>query len=96
MAECKLTRDAERDLANIADYTIENFGLEQAKNYRDELFNTFKLLTQNPQMGSDFSLAREGVRRHAHRKHSIYYKTTESGILVLRLLHERQDPASNL
>ncbi len=92
MAEYALTQNAERDLARIANYTIENFGIEQARRYRDDLFLAFKTLADNPRMGRDFSRVKEGVRRHDHKKHSIYYTLTDTGILILQILHERQDP----
>lgn len=37
MAEFHLTSRAESDLAEIADYTIETFGIEQARRYCDAL-----------------------------------------------------------
>jgi hypothetical protein len=37
MGDYRLTSSAESDLAEIADYTIENFGIEQARRYRDAL-----------------------------------------------------------
>ena len=37
MGDYRLTFRAESDLAQIADYTIEKFGIEQARRYRDVL-----------------------------------------------------------
>lgn len=95
MARYVLANDAEDDLANIADYTIENFGIQQSRYYRDDLFRTFESLIDNPLMGRDYGHVIKGVRRHKHKKHSIYYTTTDKGILILRILHERQDPAQH-
>jgi toxin ParE1/3/4 len=96
MAKYILTKDAKRDLAAIADYTIVSFGIEQARHYRDGLFQTFKTLTDNPRMGRDFGHVKAGTRCYQHKKHSIYYSTTDVGILIFRILHERQDPGLNL
>ena len=96
MTRYELTRFAERDLRRIAEYTIERFGINQARRYRDSLFRTFESLTEHPAMGRDYSHVKEGCRRHEHESHVIYYKITNSGILVLRLLHQSQDPTSYL
>jgi toxin ParE1/3/4 len=92
----ELTKFAERDLQSIADYTIEKLGVNQARRYRDSLFRTFESLTEHPEMGRDYSNVKEGCRRHEHESHVIYYKITDSGILVLRLLYRSQDPTSYL
>ncbi len=96
MTRYDLTKFAERDLQSSADYTIEKFGINQARRCRDSLFRTFESLTEHPEMGQDYSHVKEGCRRHEHESHVIYYKITDSGILVLRLLHQSQDPTSYL
>ncbi len=96
MTRYELTKFAERDLRSIAGYTIETFGINQARRYRDSLLRTFKSLAEHPRMGRDYSHVKQGCRRHEHESHVIYYKITDSGILVLRLLHQSQDPTSYL
>ena len=51
MAEYRLTRRAESDLSGIANYTIETFGIEQARRYRDQLEGCFEKLAQNSRLG---------------------------------------------
>jgi plasmid stabilization system protein ParE len=36
MADYRLSKHAEKDLGDIAAYTIQNFGLKQARRYRDD------------------------------------------------------------
>ena len=96
MTEYALTKTAERDFASIAAYTIEKFGISQARRYRNSLCRTLEFLAEHPRMGRDYSHVKEGFRRHEHERHVIYYKITDSGIVVLRLLHEHQDPISYL
>lgn len=43
-----LTKAAERDLAQIAAYTVETFGVEQALAYRDGLIGCFQFLAEHP------------------------------------------------
>ena len=85
-----------KDLVNIALYTIEQFGIEQARDYKNPLAAIFELLAEHPVVGRDFGDLGIGWRRHPHQDHVAYYKQVSSGILVLRLLHSRQDPARHL
>ena len=48
MADYRLTSLAETDLAEIADYTIDTLGIEQARRYRDGLETCFRNLAANP------------------------------------------------
>ena len=49
MARYRLSRLAARDLAKIADYTIDTFGIAQARLYRDGLHNSFQKLANAPE-----------------------------------------------
>jgi toxin ParE1/3/4 len=48
MANYRLTKRAEKDLGNIAVYSIQNFGLRQAQLYRDGLFKTLDTIAEFP------------------------------------------------
>lgn len=87
MADYRLSARAEGDLLDIFIYTIERFGLAQAERYQHDLTLCFDLLAENPGMGRPASTVAEGVRRHEHGRHVIFYEATTSGILVLALIH---------
>lgn len=38
-------------------------------------------------MGRQANAVADGVRRHEHGRHVIFYEVTQSGILILALLH---------
>ncbi|MGI9305106.1 MAG: type II toxin-antitoxin system RelE/ParE family toxin [Gammaproteobacteria bacterium] len=96
MAEYWLLCDAEADLDEIADYTIEKFGLEQARVYKDGLKRAFQLLAENPLIGSDQGHIRPNVRRFVHKSHAIYYRLDGDDVLILRILGPGQDPLRQL
>ena len=50
IAECRLAPEAERDLEAIWLYTFEEWGLEQAHLYTDELGAAFTQLAASPEM----------------------------------------------
>lgn len=55
MASYHLSNLADEDLGNIAIYSIQRFGINQARLYRDGLFKTFEMISDFPLIGSDQS-----------------------------------------
>ena len=51
MAEYRLSSQAKADLDEIANYTIEKYGIEQARCYRDGLESCFQTLADTPMIG---------------------------------------------
>jgi len=91
MAEYRFSRRAATDLEVIAEYTIERFGVEQARRYRDELGTCFAQLADNPRLGRRAEQLSTGLRRYEHRSHVIFYQDTGDKILIVRVLHYRMD-----
>ena len=96
MAEYRLTLRAEADLAGIAQYTIESFGIEQARRYRDQLEGCFKSLSGNPRLGRSAELLAPGLRRFEHRSHTVFYTEDVYGVLIVRILHAGMDAPRHL
>lgn len=96
MTKIELTLDAERDLINIYLYGLEHFGHAQAERYAETLNGKMAVVAENPSFGTDYSFIKKGLRRYECVTHAIYYRTTASGILVLRILHGRMDPGQLL
>lgn len=87
----RLSNDAVADLENIYTYSIKKFGSHKATNYLHGLHDLFELLADNPRLGRDCSNVKTGYRKHEHRKHTIYYTILDCGILIARILGERQN-----
>ena len=51
VAEYGISSRAAMDLETIAEYTIERFGIEQSRRYRDELRTCFEQLLDNARLG---------------------------------------------
>lgn len=81
------------DLAEIFDYTVDNWGEEQADNYAEELARCFQLLADSPGLGRACDLIHPGIRRFELGKHVIFYKPDRHGIIVSRILHQSRLPA---
>jgi toxin ParE1/3/4 len=96
VTKIEFTHDAERDLINIFLYGVEHFGPVQAERYAKTLNAKIEMAAEHPDFGTDYGFVVEGVRRYESVSHAIYYRPTQSGILVLRVLHGRMDPARHL
>lgn len=96
MNRCRFTSDAEQDLIDIYITGLETYGLKQAEAYQDLLATKFQTLTDNPSFGSDYGDLRPQLRRAESVAHSVYYRKTPGGILVLRILYKSMDPGRHL
>ena len=72
----KLSNLAVDDFTAIYEYTLLNFGVAQADQYMQHLENTFHLLVSSPLIGYACVDIGEGIRRHDHHQHAIFYKKT--------------------
>jgi toxin ParE1/3/4 len=88
----KLSKLAAEDFAAIYEYTLLNFGARQADDYTDDLESTFHLLSSSPLMGHVCQEIADGVRRNDHQRHAIFYRRRESGIFIIRILHQQMQP----
>lgn len=91
MPAYKLSELADDDIFGIVCYTIQNFGIAQARSYHRDLARVLELLAQNPELGSECEWICAGMRRFQFKKHGIYLLVLEEGILVSRVLHHAID-----
>lgn len=92
MPSYTLSKAAERDLAGIATYTIEAFGIEQALAYRDGLIGCFNFLAEHPKSARLRAELNPPVRARRFQSHLIFYdEQPDGGILILRVRHGRED-----
>lgn len=96
MAEYRLTPAAERDLESIWTYTAGQWGVEQAHRYIDALTQAFASLANAPKSAPSCDHIRPGYRRWQMERHMIYFRVTDYGIAVIRVLHERMDRSRHL
>ena len=91
MAGYVLSRKSAEDLRHIAEYTFQRYGPEQAQSYGMGLEDCLNLLADNPGMGRDYAHIRPGIRRFDHERHAIFYLARGKDVLIVRVLHQRQD-----
>jgi len=91
MVEYRLAPAAERDLEVIWAYTVQQWSLEQAHRYIDILTAAFAALAQSPKTAQACDHIRPGYRCSRVERHMVYFRITEYGIAIIRVLHDRMD-----
>ena len=91
MSSYRLSRLAAADLEEIAEYTIDRFGIEQSRRYRDGLKTCFIQLANNPALGRGVEQLIQGLRRFEHQSHVVFYISEPESLLIVRVLHSSMD-----
>ena len=82
---------AQADLDEIWDYTVERWGIEQAETYTRQLAKHIQAIADNPALGHECDEVQAGYRQYPSGSHVLFYRLTDGGIEVVRILHERMD-----
>lgn len=96
MSVIRFSRLAKLDLIEIADYTLDMWGVGQAERYLDGLDDCFKRLVQTPRMGRACDSIRRGYRRIEQGKHVVIYRADAHGVFVCRILHQLMLPKGHM
>ena len=87
---------AEADLVDVWIYTHDQWGDAQAERYFDDLETGISRLVRNPELGRACDQIRQGYRVLRVNRHLIFYTYDEFAVRIVRVLHERIDPARRL
>ena len=96
MARYELTDAADADLSDIYAFTFKEFGERQADAYFESLEECLTRLAGSPKLGREIGFVRRDYRLFVHQRHSIYYTSAKSGILVVRVLGPGMNPDAHL
>ncbi len=96
MANYVLSRKADSDIQAIAEFSVQQWGIDRAEQYLLRLHETFRMLAEFPELGRDASELRAGYRRMETASHSVFYRSTEQGVLIVRVLHQQMDIVRHL
>lgn len=96
MSEYRLSPAAQGDLHEIFDYTVRQWGLEQAVRYTQMIERACAMLADAPEQAQDCGYVRTGYRRTAVERHVNYFRTESYGIAIIRILHARMDGPRHL
>lgn len=96
MRKYRVTRAARRDLVEIARYTLDRWGDGQRVKYLSQLDDRFDRLAADPEHGIASEHLKPGYWRCHEGRHVIFYKITERGVDIIRVLHDRMLPERHL
>lgn len=91
MLEYRLSPEADSDLDDISDYTLENWGAAQTVKYLADMHRTFEKLADNPFIARDASRLVPDARIFTFEAHAIFYKILDTEIYIFRILGQKQD-----
>ena len=91
MGSYTLSQKADDDILYIARTSVQQWGLARAERYILSLHEAFERLAEFPHMGRNADEIRPGYLQIESASHAIFYRKTETGILIVRVLHERMD-----
>jgi toxin ParE1/3/4 len=91
MSRVVLSPKAKSDLSEIWDYTLAEWGVDQAEKYVRDLWEAMQQQACDFSTSIDISDVRSGYRKVISGSHVIFFKLTDDGIDVVRILHQRMD-----
>jgi toxin ParE1/3/4 len=86
----KTTRQADADIIDIYVRGAGEFGAAQAERYHEGLLATFQLLLENPRLARLYSAFDPPVRMYPYNAHLIVYRDEDDAVVIVRVLHGRQ------
>lgn len=87
---------AEADLEEIAIYTKQQWGREQARDYLALLRAEMEGLRRFPRRHPHYASLLGAFHRAPSGDHRIYYRLEGETIIVVRVLHSRMDPSDQI
>ena len=96
MAEFTVSPRARLDIEEIWDYTADRWNTEQADRYIRNLQEAMMGLAAKPDKGRACDDIRPGYRKHVVGSHFIFYRATDTGIEIVRVLHQGMNVETHL
>jgi toxin ParE1/3/4 len=97
MANYLLTHKAIDDLAEIWNYTYDEWSENQAEKYYLLLLASCQELAHKPSKGKKYNVVREDLLGFKSNEHIIFYRIISNNeIEIVRILHSRMDLKSKI
>ncbi len=91
----RLSPLAEIDLEEIWLYTFNTWSAEQADHYHADIVSAFEALATQRKSGRTTEV-RDGYFKCSVGSHFVFYRKSDDGIDVIRILHQRMDADRHL
>ena len=87
---------ARADIEGVWNYTVEHWGERQAEIYLRLIKAAVDAVATDPKLGRACDNVRPGYCRHPVGSHVLFYRVTDTAIVVVRILHQRMDVERHL
>ncbi len=91
MLELVFRPRAEADIRSIATYTKSEYGEAQAKKYIEDIRRQIEFVAEFPGIGSAVVGLPDLYRKVRSGSHRVIYRQTEHELVIVRIVHERED-----
>jgi toxin ParE1/3/4 len=91
MRRIEFTPRARRDIEDIWDHSLERFGFEKADAYLRDIQLAAETVAGDPRRGRACDDIRAGYRKFLVGAHVLFFRASESRVVVVRILHQRMD-----
>ena len=97
MAKYFFTNKAVEDLSNIYEYTYQSCSEKQAYNYYEELISFCQMLSENPNIGKNYSEIASDIFGFLANRHIIFYRILDiNEIEITRIIGANMDLKSRI
>ena len=87
----ELSPEADQDISEIFDYTVDEFGIDQAVSYVSQFDVLFEQLVDNSELGRKRLEIRAELRSITQESHVVFYRILKDRIRIVRVLHGSRD-----
>jgi toxin ParE1/3/4 len=86
-----LSPRAQRDIDDIWEYTVERWNVGQAEIYLRQIQRAIETVAAEPKTARACDNIRSGYWKYPAGSHVLFFRVTDKGINVVRVLHSRMD-----
>jgi toxin ParE1/3/4 len=91
MRRLAFTPRARRDIEEIWEYSVEQFGVDKAETYLRDIQRAAMTVTEDPRRGLGCDEIRSGYRKFSVGSHILFFKASATRVVIVRILHRRMD-----
>lgn len=95
MANYKLSNEADKDLTCLYRWGVRNHGEARADRYYDGMIERFEKIAAHPALYRVAEYTTGKYRRSVYWVHTVYYRATDYGAFIARILRA-EDPDASL
>jgi toxin ParE1/3/4 len=91
MRRLEFTPRARRDIEEIWEYSVDQFGLDKTDAYLRDIQRAAMAVTDDPRRGLACDEIRSGYRKFSVGSHILFFKASATRVVIVRILHRRMD-----